>query len=158
MTLIWLICYIRRIKPSQQKHSGVLVWACCRRHPEIFFVHCVFSQCAACGDVGVRCGTALRCRLGTHPSCLGSADCQIFPHSSRSSAFIVDTFFSSPPSLLWKTLQILYTFSFYTSHVAIALGSIKISQVFHLQTWESLLDCRFTFLKSMVFLQYRPRW
>lgn len=151
MTLIWLICYFKRIKPSQQKHSGVVLPVCCRRHPEIFLCVVSFLSVRSAGlwECGVaRSGAALRCRLGTHPSCLGSADRQIFPHSSPSSVFIVDTFFSSPPSLFWKTLHILDTFPFYTSNDATTLGNITISQVFHLQSMESLFDCYFLFLKN----------
>lgn len=94
MTLILLICDFKMIKPSRK---NAVVW--------LRFLLCAgsFSQCRSaelweCSSAWR--GAALRCRLGTHPSCLGSADCQIFPHSSRSSIFIVDTFFSLPPSPL----------------------------------------------------------
>lgn len=81
-----------------------------------FCALCLFSPPPSVRSAGLwECGTALRCRHGTHPSCLGSADCQIVPHSSPCSAFIVDTFLSPPPSLLWKTSRILYTFRFNTS-------------------------------------------
>lgn len=149
MTLIRLICDLKWIKTSQQKHSAAVVRACCRRHPDTFLVVVSFlpsTQCAVCRAVGVRRDAALRCRLGTHPSCLGSADCQIIPHSSPCSVFIADTFLSPPTSLLWKTLRILYTFRFNTSLFADTLGNLKFSQVFHLQSWESLLDCSLIFL------------
>lgn len=138
MTLIWLLCYFRRIKPSQQKHSGVVVWVCCRCHPESFL--CLFSVC----------GAARRGSAGLELILL--AGDQLIVRSSHTPlqalSLLFDTFFSSPPSLLWKTSLILCTFAFLTSHVARTLGNIIISQVFHLQSWESLLDCRFVFPKN----------
>lgn len=61
VTLIWLICYFKRITPDRQKRSCVVV--CSRRHPEILL--CVVSflsvQSAGLRECGVaRCGAALQ--------------------------------------------------------------------------------------------------
>lgn len=61
LTLIWLLCSFRRIKASPQTHSGVVVWVCCRSHPEMLL--CLFSVCGLGGGGGAE----RRCRIGTSP-------------------------------------------------------------------------------------------